>query len=137
MQRKVLQSLIFAVLLLTSCEPVNNTEQGNNNIGPEENNKTENSYYVRFEGGSTGVYNDYARFSMSAGSHKYSIDARSCTETLGPISQEDVISFSAKGINYQRATFVLKVYVSRNNEPFALVATEQGTAPYILYTIDF
>lgn len=133
--KKIYKIFLMAIaILLGSCtsDPIQPQPEE-----PEpENNEIENSYYVRFDGESD-TYNYSTTWSMVAGKFKYSTKGRNCSETFGPISKNDQIRFSGT-YGSSSASIKLKIYVSRNNEPFALVGSSSGMGGASLtYTIDF
>ena len=99
----------------------------------------ENTYYVRFEGECSGVWNESALFAMQAGTHIQTIKALNFSETFGPVSKDARIHITAEGLtNHLKDDFLLKIYVSRNNEPFVLVASTNGVGTAsLMYEIDF
>lgn len=133
---KIYKTFLMAIaILLGSCtsDPIQPQPEE-----PEpENDKVENTYYVRFDGQSKGTQSIQTVWSMEAGKFKYSTQGSSCSETFGPISQNDNIKFS--GVEkYTASVVTLKIYVSRNNEPFALVGSSSSYGSTSLtYTIDF
>lgn len=93
------------------------------------------SYYVKFEGITTNYrYSEPPVFTMQAGKYQYILHGGECSETLGPISKTDIISFKVKGGNINDMS--RKIYVCRNDEPFVLVAHSNGNEE-LTYTIDF
>ena len=99
------------------------------------------TYYVKFEGGlvEDTFINESVLFAMQAGNHIQSVETLHLSETLGPVSKDARIYITAEGTtNFLCDEIFIKIYVSRNNEPFTLVAGTNGVGTASLsYTIDF
>ena len=135
--KNIYKTFLMAIaILLGSCTSDPIQPQPEDHSKPEDD-KIENTYYVRFEGNSKGTQARQTVWKMEAGKFNYSITASSCSETFGPISKDDQIKFSGNE-KYTASVVTIKVYVSRNNEPFALVESKSGYGgAAITHTIDF
>ena len=112
---KLLLTLIVAILCI-SCEKIENNDNNSNS-----NNEQADFYYVRFEAHNKALNHSNIRVNMSlSGCQSIQREGKgsSITETLGPAQKNAQASISASGV----AVRIVRIYVSKNNGPFALQA---------------
>ncbi len=111
-------SLCFCVFILTSCE-----EPNNGSIGTPEDSSF---YYIKYEVESYSGTN-VVTINTDTGEERFSLRPnRSYSEIYGPVSR----GFEASIKN--QASITTRIYVSKNNGPFALKANGEGSAFYII-----
>ncbi|MDM9630261.1 hypothetical protein [Robiginitalea aurantiaca] len=87
------------------------------------------SYYVKYTISGSGIYGRFSNWSATTpdgGYYNSGYQTRSWNETFGPVDKGFNCSV---GIGYyQGGTPTIKIYVSKNNEPFALKANVTGAS---------
>jgi len=141
MKKNILIALAFCILTIISCD--NGTTD---KIYVYSESESENIYYVKYEL-SSGNNNMFANIANENGIINIRINSNSYSEIFGPFSKGFLTSVefgvhdSATTINSLNTN--IRIYVCRNNEPFALKAFSlnnnvyKGSSIEINYVIDF
>lgn len=123
---------IFLSLILCNCQDKNETEP----IIPTPN----DDYYVKYEADITSVYiGNSIKYTVTTENGKQTfVSGKTFTQTFGPVKEGFVASITADASGWEQAYCYVKIYVSRNNEPFALKANNSSSKmSSASYTIDY
>ena len=105
-------------------------------------------YYVKYEVNSSTIYSG-GKLSMIVNTEtndqmKIIIDQRKLSEiTIGPVQKgfKATLSVNAQGETYNKLKIYARIYVSKNQSPFALKKIDDSDQPrdsvYLTYTIDY
>lgn len=102
-------------------------------------------YYIKYEGtvsrggGGSSTYLDKANYIVSTETGTQTFESKgSFSQTFGPVKKGFTANFTIDPIKTVTTYCNAKIYVSRNNEPFALKANkiEEKTVS-VSYTIDY
>lgn len=96
---------------------------------------TNDDYYVKYAITGNGTYIYFSDFSISTDQGNKSFSGyqyRSWNQTYGPVKKGFNASVSVKS-----SLVTVEIYVSKNNSPFALKASNAGSNSQVLYIIDF
>lgn len=85
-------------------------------------------YYVRYEAVVKSIYmGDNIKYSVTtADGLKVFVSGKSFSQTFGPVEKGFNTAITADASSWSQAVCNVKIYVSRDNEPFALKANASG-----------
>lgn len=138
---KVALLFIFP-LLMVSCGG-DDIDEPDMPTGQPSQNDTKAEYYVRYDATISTSKQSTFKYSVStdSGSKTFETEAHTFSETFGPVKKGFIASIFVDASNLSYAancSCVVKIYVCRGKEPFALKATASGDKTATTsYTIDF
>jgi len=125
-----MKRIAFFIAVLIAASSCNEED-----ICPNNETEAKDSYYVRYEIQGAGTYNYFSNWAVTTPQGKYTssgYQVKSWTQTYGPINK----GFKCDAQVYD-GNCTIEIYVSRNQEPFALKVTKTGSSSSASYTIDF
>jgi len=124
--KQVILSTLFSALIIFNFSSCNE----------EDVDSTSGNYYVMYVIKGNGTYGRFSNWTVSTPQGKYTnsgTQVRSWTQTYGPIN--NVFKCGVQIGNYIDGAPTIEIYVSKNQEPFALKVTTMGNSAS--YTLDF
>ena len=126
--------LLVSTIMLYSCQKNLVTDVDTTN--ETQNNETQDFYYVKYQiTGSTYFYIDGVSYNTEKGTYTESLPAVGSYEQIcGPVNKYFTAKISLTGYRGSPHTNAVKIYISKNNSPFAIKSLGQYSAEY---TIDY